>query len=194
MCLVTNNLGQNINNAVNVLLETYKNLDSLFVELDRIGEEEGFISLTPRFLRWKSDTDPTGWLPTNFIKLYQLETDPDVPGELELKSGSLFGLEIDLESNDYPTISLTRYTFDYSKWTKMPSISDHWIFYGPFRYNNLFNINEENGLWTSVPIEKAQKRYWGIQKAVSRDIPLVEITNPETIRTKIYQGLDLLPR
>lgn len=194
MSLVTNNLGQNINNAVNVLLETYKNLDSLFVELDRIGEEEGFISLTPRFMRWKSESDPSGWIPTNFIKLYQLEKDPDFQGELELKSGSLFGVEVDMESNDYPIISLTRYTFDYTEWTKMPSISDHKIFYDPFRNKNLFEIEEENGLWKSKPLEKAQKRYWGIQKAVSRDIPLIEITNPEMIRTKIFQELDQLPR
>jgi hypothetical protein len=194
MSLVANNLGQNINTAVEVLIETYKNLDSLFVELDRIGEEEGFITLTPRFMRWKSDTDPTGWLTSNFIKLYQLEKDPDFPTNLGLKSGSIFGIEVDLQAKEYPVISLIRYTFDYSQWIKLPSISDHWIFFGPFRYDNFFNIYEENGLWSSEPLEKAKKRYWGIQKAVARDFPLIEITTPESIRTKIFQELDLLPK
>lgn len=193
MSLIKSNLGQNISTAVNVLIETYKNLDSLFIELDRIGEEEGFLTLTPRFMRWKSDSDPAGWLTSNFIKLYQLEKDPDFPNDLGLKSGSLFGVEVDLLTNEYPVISLIRYTFDYSQWAKLPSISDHWIFFGPFRYDNFFNIFEEDGLWTSEPLDKAKKRYWGIQKAVSRDIPLIEITTPESIRTKIFQELDQLP-
>ncbi|MEH7440638.1 hypothetical protein V7182_24615 [Neobacillus drentensis] len=193
MSLVTNNLGQNITTAANVLIETYRSLDKLFGELDRIGEEEGFISVTSRFMRWKSDSDPDGWMPTNFIKLYQLDKDPDFPGELGLKSGALFGVEVDLLLNDYPTISLNRYTFDYSQWTRLPSISDHWVFWGPFRNDNLFEIEEVNGLWTSEPFEKAKKRYWGIQKAVSSEIPLLEITETETIRAKIFQELELLP-
>jgi hypothetical protein len=161
--------------------------------LDRIGEEEGFITLTPRFMRWKSDSDPGGWLTINSIKLYQIEKDPDLPSNLGLKSGSLFGVEVDLLSNEYPVISLIRYTFDYSHWTKLPSISDHWIFFGPFRYDNFFNIYEKNGLWSSEPLEKAKKRYWGIQKAVSREVPLIEITTPDSIRIKIFQELDQLP-
>ncbi|WP_312474456.1 hypothetical protein [Neobacillus sp.] len=193
MSLIKSNLGQNISTAVEVLIETYKNLDSLFVELDRIGEEEGFLTLTPRFMRWKSDSDPAGWLTSNFIKLYQLEKDPDFSNNLGLKSGSLFGVEVDLLTNEYPVISLIRYTFDYSHWTKLPSISDHWIFFGPFRYDNFFNIYEEDGLWSSEPLDKAKKRYWGIQRAVARQIPLVEITTPESIRTKIFQELDQLP-
>ncbi|CAH2714766.1 hypothetical protein BACCIP111895_01942 [Neobacillus rhizosphaerae] len=120
MSLIKSNLGQNISTAVEVLIETYKNLDSFFVELDRIGEEEGFLTLTPRFMRWKSDSDPAGWLTSNFIKLYQLEKDPDFSNNLGLKSGSLFGVEVDLLTNEYPVISLIRYTFDYSHWTKLP--------------------------------------------------------------------------
>ncbi|RHW43464.1 hypothetical protein D1B31_02045 [Neobacillus notoginsengisoli] len=186
--------GQNISNAVNVLRETYKNLNLLFSELDRIGEKEGFISITPRFLRWKSDSDYDGWLTTNFIKLYQVEKDPNLKHLPNLKDGFIYGIEVELEGEeDYPTISLTRYQFDYSQWQKTPAISDHWVFSDPFRVKKFFNISNDNGIWTSKPLEKGRGRYWGIQCAVSMDIPLLAITSPEDISTNIFQKLENLP-
>lgn len=145
MSLENSNLGQNISSAVDVLIEAYTNLEILFSELDRVGEEEGFISLTPRFMRWKSDTDPSGWLTSNMIKLYQLEKDSSLPSLPDIKSGPVFGIEVDLNYKDYPVISLTRYTFDFTYWTRTPSVSDHWVFYGPFRYDDSFSIEESNG-------------------------------------------------
>jgi hypothetical protein len=189
----TTNLGQNISTAVEVLRETYKNLNLLFAELDRIGENEGFIPITPKFLRWKSDSDYDGWLTTNFIKLYQLEKDPTLPNIPDMKEGYLYGIEVDLGEDDYPVISLIRYNFDYSDWTRMPGVSDHWIFWGPFRMDNFFEINEAEGLWTSMTLERAKRRYWGMENAVSRSIPLLSITSPEEIRTKIFQELENLP-
>lgn len=70
MSIKTTNTGQNISNIVYVLRETFKNLNLLFSELDQIGEEEGFVSITPRFSRWRSDSDYEGWLTSNFIKFY----------------------------------------------------------------------------------------------------------------------------
>lgn len=193
MSTTTTNMGQNISNAVYVLKETYKNLNLLFLELDRIGEKEGFIPITPKFLRWKSDSDYDGWLTSNFIKLYQLERDSPVNNITSIKDGYLYGIEVDLEENEYPIISLIRYKFDYSGWTKIPAISDHWVFWDPFRIEKFFKISEDNGLWTSIPLEKAQSRYWGIQNAVAKVIPLLSITSPEAIRTQIFQELENFP-
>ncbi|AIQ39908.1 hypothetical protein [Paenibacillus sp. FSL R5-0912] len=67
---ISNDLGGNISLAVKVLRETYKNLNLLFGEMDMIGKEVGFVPLTPRFLRWKSDSYEDGWLLNNFIKIY----------------------------------------------------------------------------------------------------------------------------
>ena len=193
MSLTTPNRGQNISTAVNVLKETYKNLNLLFTELDRIGEKEGFISLTPRFLRWKSDSDSDGWLTNNFIKLYQIKTDPSLPTIPNMRDGSLFAIEIDLGDNDYPVLSLSRYNFDYSAWTRLPAVSDHWIFWDPFRIENFFEITEMEGLWESIPLEKAKRRYLGMKNAVSKDIPLLSVTSPEDIKHKIFHELDNLP-
>ncbi|GMB09551.1 hypothetical protein [Thermolongibacillus altinsuensis] len=192
MSITTANMGQNISNAVYVLRETYKNLNLLFSELDRIGEKEGFIPITPRFLRWKSDLDFDGWLISNFIKLYQLEKDPPLKNIPHMKGGYLYGIEIDLGENEYPIISLIRYNFDYSGRTRIPTVSDHWVFWDPFRVEKFFEINENEGLWTSTPLEKVKDRYWGIQNAIAKEIPLLSVTSPEDIRTKIFQELENL--
>lgn len=188
------NMGQNISNAVYVLKETYKNLNLLFSELDRIGENEGFISITPRFLRWKSDSDYDGWLTSNFIKLYQVEKDSPLKHLQDVKDGFIYGIEVDLVGEEnYPTISLTRYKFDYSGWNKTPAVSDHWIFWDPFRLEKFFDITQDNGVWIRKTLEKAKSRYWGMQSAVSIEIPLVSITSPEDISIKIFQETENLP-
>lgn len=142
---LTNNLGQNITLATNILQKTYENLNLLFVEMDRVGEEEGFMSLTPKFLRWKSESNTNGWLISNFIKLYQLQENSSVPHLSDLRTGDIYCVEVSLNNGmeDYPEITLARFTYDYDFWTKMPSVSDHWIFFYPFRDENNFKIQEK---------------------------------------------------
>jgi hypothetical protein len=190
---INNSNGENITSAVTVLKETYRSLNTLFHEMDRIAEEEGFISLTPKFLRWKSDSDSDGWLMNNFIKLYQVEGNSIVPHLPELQDGDLFGVEVDLDGDEYPQIALTRYTFDYTFWTRMPATSDHWIFYQPFREDNSFEIDESNGIWKSKPYARSIKKYWGIQRAISRSIPLLIVNSSESVRSEIFGQLVLLP-
>jgi hypothetical protein len=193
MSLQTNNSnGENITSAVTVLKETYRGLNTLFHEMDRIAEDEGFTSLTPKFLRWKSDSDSDGWLTNNFIKLYQVGGNSTIPHLPELQDGDLFGVEVDLDEDDYPQIGLTRYSFDYTLWTRMPAISDHWIFYYPFRDDNSFEIDESNGIWKSKPYAKSIKKYWGIQSAVGRWIPLLKVNSSETVRSEIFGKMAFL--
>lgn len=190
----TTNVGQNISNSIYVLKETYKNLNLLFSELDRVAEKEGFIPLTPKFLRWKSDSNYEGWLTSNFIKLFQVEKDSPLKHIENLRDGFIYGIEVDLEGEDnYPIISLTRYQFDFSEWSRIPTISDHWIFWDPFRVDRFFEINKINDIWTSTTLEKAKIRYWGMQSAVSIDIPLLSVTSSEDIRDKILLELKNLP-
>jgi hypothetical protein len=195
MSTISVNLGQNISNAVTVLKETYKNLNLLFSELDRIGEKEGFVPLTPKYLRWKSDSDYEGWLTNNFIKLYQLEEDPILNESIGVRDGFLFGIEVDLEGEKgFPTLSLVRYSFDYSKWSRIPAISDHWVFWGPFRKEKFFDIQQTDNLWKSVATEKGKERYWGIQNAVAIELPLWSVSSTEDIKLKIFRELGRLPQ
>ncbi|UOK49046.1 hypothetical protein KU891_27215 (plasmid) [Bacillus tropicus] len=192
---LTNNLGQNITLATNILQKTYENLNLLFVEMDRVGEEEGFMSLTPKFLRWKSESNTNGWLISNFIKLYQLQENSSVPHLSDLRTGDIYCVEVSLNNGmeDYPEITLARFTYDYDFWTKMPSVSDHWIFFYPFRDENNFKIQEKNGIWTTTPYAKSRKKYWGIQQGIAQVIPLLQVTSPETIRSEIFKVLSELP-
>ncbi|HHP1052984.1 hypothetical protein [Bacillus cereus group sp. BfR-BA-01354] len=192
---LTNNLGQNITLATNILQKTYENLNLLFVEMDRVGEEEGFMSLTPKFLRWKSESNTNGWLISNFIKLYQLQENSSVPHLSDLRTGDIYCVEVSLNNGmeDYPEITLARFTYDYDFWTKMPSVSDHWIFFYPFRDENNFKIQEKNGIWTTTPYAKSRRKYWGIQQGIAQVIPLLQVTSPETIRSEIFKVLSELP-
>ncbi|OIJ14286.1 hypothetical protein BKP37_08915 [Anaerobacillus alkalilacustris] len=193
MSSTTPNMGKNISTAVDVLRETYKNLHLLFSELDRIGEDEGFVPITPKFLRWKSDSAHEGWLTSNFIKLYQIENEHPLTNITDLKNGPIFGIEVDLGENEYPVIALIRYHFDYSYWTRLPNVSDHWVFWGPFRYDHLFKIEETEDTWTSKSVEKTKLRYWGFEHAVAHYIPLLSITSSEDIKNKLFQQLKNIP-
>ncbi len=187
----TNNLGQNITTAINVLYETYQNLNLMFSEMDIIAEEEGFVSLSPKFLRWKSDSNTNGWLTNNFVKLYQLEDKSMMANVPDLREGYMFCVEIELGEEDvnYPLITLSKFTFDYRSWSRLPGVSDHWIFHNPFRDESQFNIDEKEGLCTSKPHQKTKKKYWGLQEAIGRSFPLLNVTSPETIRSGIFKGL-----
>lgn len=190
-----NDLGGNISLSVNVLLETYKNLNLLFNEMDLIGKEQGFIPLTSKFLRWKSDSYEEGWLLSNFIKIYQLEGtsagNEQVP---DLKDGAVFVVEIDLEGQEeYPEITLSRFQYDLSKWERMPAISDHWLFHDPYRLENHFVIKSTDDIWRIKTNEKSIKKYWGLQQAIGKSIPLTTVYDSETIRTQIFQLLLELP-
>lgn len=192
---ISNDLGGNICIAVKVLRETYKNLNLLFGEMDMIGKEVGFVPLTPRFLRWKSDSYEDGWLLNNFIKIYQLDGasagNEQVP---DLKEGAVYVIEIELAGKDaYPEITLSRFHYDLSCWERMPAISDHWLFNDPYRIENHFEIDCVDEISTSKVKEKSSKKYWGFKQAIGKSIPLVTVHDAESIRVGIFQQLLELP-
>ena len=199
--------GQNIATAVKVLYKTYEHLNRMFSEMDRIAMEEGFVSLTPKFLRWKSDAWTNGWLLSNFIKLYQRSSDPvfgtghssQVIQEAELRDGAVYGIEVDLDDVDefsYPVLTVFKNEYDFSEWNRMPQVSDHSIFYYPIHDNDCFSYTcdeDKDNLWHAVANEKGKKKYWGIQQAHQLQIPLTSITNIETIRIEIFERFRNLP-
>jgi hypothetical protein len=183
----TDDKGNNITNAVKVLKETYKNLNLLFVELDRVGERSGYVSITPKFLRWQSDADCDGWLTNDFIKLYQLKSDPDLHHIEGMKDGLVYGIEVDLDTYEYPVIALNIYDFDLSAWKNL-SVSDHWKYWDPFRYIDYFDIDEKGMTSSSKTKEKYVSRYSGLQRSISKSMPLLSISSPEDIKTLIFEG------
>lgn len=188
--LTKNDLGQNIKLATDVLLETYKNLNALFIELDAAADGEGFIPLSPKFLRWKSDASPEGWLIRNFIKLYQKKDFIPLKHLPDMNEGDLFCVEIILSGEeDYPVISLAKISYDYSKWTRVPGVSDRWVFWNIFRDDKFFDIKEKDGVWTSKPRHENEEKYWGVQEASGIHIPLITIDSPEKVKSEIFKRL-----
>ena len=192
---ITNEYGENISLSVKVLRETYRNINLLFTEMDMIGKEHGFIPLIPRFLRWKSDSYEEGWLLSSFIKIYQLDSSSAGKYQVsDLRDGDVYVVEIDLEGQEnYPEITLSRFQYDLSLWEHLPSIADHWLFHDPYWLESHFTIEYNSGIWRTKTNEKSIKRYWGLQRAVGKSIPLTTVTDSETIREQIYQALLQLP-
>lgn len=191
-----NDPGTNISLAVTVLRETYRNLSLLFTEMDVIARERGFVPLTARFLRWKSDSYEEGWLLNNFIKVYQLDGssagNEQVP---DLKESPVFVVEIELlGEQNIPEITLSRFQYDLTRWERMPAISDHWLFHDPYHIANHFDIYYEDDLWISTGKAKSSEKYWGFKQAVGTTIPLLHVNDAETIRTGIFDRLLGLPQ
>lgn len=187
----SNNIGVNIGNAVKVLKQTYENINRLFNQLDIEGSKEGFISIIPKFLRWRSDVEPSGWLITDFIKLYQREKDPDMGNDSGLKNGPIYAVEINL-NNDEPTIYLKKYIFDMDSevWTKPPAVSDYWLYFYSTTNEDLMDIKKDNDIHIVVPKnEKASKIYRGIKEVRYTSFDLVSLDSREKVKTMIFDGL-----
>lgn len=185
--------GESIIQATNLLKETYENLSILFQELDRVGEEEGYMTITPRFMRYKSDSDTTGWLTTNFIKLYVKSA--TVPSSIEdIRDLSWYGVMVDLTDDDeeeVPMLSIIRYQFDQSYWNRLPAVSDHWTFWSPF-YDGPFDTVYKNHEWNISSKGEAKKKYSGFEKLKAIDIPLFDVKSPEDVRFKVFEGFKRL--
>lgn len=185
--------GENIVQATNLLKETYKNLNILFQELDRVGKEQGYVTINPRFMRYKSDTDPDGWMTTNFIKLYvKGETVPS--GIEEIRDLPWYGVMVDLNDDEdlkIPLLTIVRYQFDQSYWTRIPAVSDYWTFWSPF-FDAPFNTTYEDGKWTILSEGNLKKKHSGFEKLEALDIPLFDVKSPEDVRSKVFEGFNML--
>jgi len=100
---------ENIKNAFDVVIKTYQNIEKLLSEMDAVGNKEGFLSLSPRFLRYKSENDTLAWLVSFFIKVYQHSSDPVHDQKNDVRNGPFYIVDVefgDLTKNaaKYPDI------------------------------------------------------------------------------------------
>jgi hypothetical protein len=190
------NIGQNITNAFTVVLKTYENLEKFWVDLDETAMHSSYVSITPKFIRWKSDSNSAGWLTGNFIKLYQSASDPLIDDIEGLRNGPIYGVEVAfMEKEDLiPMISVAKYDYeasDLSKWGKLPSVSDHWGFHYPLHNKQLFTIESKGEFTSSIPkSNKTSKDYWNLIMVTYYRTELVPMQSKETIRRNIIDGFD----
>lgn len=64
----------NIRSAFHVVHQTYENLNKLMEYCKTIApEQSNYICAVDKFLRYKSDTNVSGWYIQNFILLFQIK-------------------------------------------------------------------------------------------------------------------------
>jgi hypothetical protein len=201
----TSEVGTNIWNATSVVLETYRNVSKLLAELDIVASEEGFVSITPKSLRWRADGEPAGWLYWSFIKLFQRQQDPPHPQVETLRRGPVYVVDVDLfkakpeynlrDNTERPLLYLSRFVYDpnLASWKQLPGKADHWRFYWPVRNGDCAIAAFESHRVSIPQTAKDKKDYWGLERAVFTTIDLIPVNSRETIRSHIFQRLNNLP-
>lgn len=193
------NSSENIRNAVNVLYNTYDNVEKLMEYCKVTAEEKtDYRSSVPKFLRYKSDNDTSAWLLNDFILLFQNNTDNNCESGNGWKDGPVYVMEIylggsDYDKEDYPSIFLSKFEYEnINGWSEGCSPANHWVFYHPLRNKNYMDIKKTKGMTVATPQnEKASRTYWGLKKVIGKKLDLMEVTS-ENVKEKIFGSFDEL--
>lgn len=173
------NLGENIFNAFEVVNKTHENVQKL-IDFCRImaTERKEFDLMSPKFLRYKSDSDYWGWNTTQMFLLFQ-----DVQDELfenGWRDGPIYVLEIILydpdscfETNE-PRLEMAKFEYeDIKNWGSGISPADYYGFTHPL-YDVDYEEIEDGILVAEMPEEITQK-YWGVKRVVCKVSLLVDV-------------------
>ena len=189
----SNDTGRNVVNAFKVVYKTYENVQKLISYLQGQAIEMGkYICFSDKFLRWSSDRDIYGWAYSSFILVFQNTNDKEL--ENGWREGSVYALEIDLHTNDYAKINITKFDYaDMSSWTKGLSPSAHWVFCHPlYEERQVIDYKYDGAQYEGkIKNEGKSSQYWGLQRVVGFSVPLTDIT-ADNAYDKIFGGFDVL--
>lgn len=196
------NSAENMTNAFHVVHQTYENINKLMEYCKTIGAEEShYESVVSKFLRYKSDSEVSGWYIQDFILVFQNLNDMEL--ENTWRDGPLYAMEIELYNIDYsieerkelPLVHLSKFEYDsLENWdNNYLSPTNHWRFFHALRNENVMNI-KRNGDYSYIETidQKASYRnYLGVKKIISKRIPLMDIT-AQNARELIFGTFDSL--
>lgn len=193
------NSDENIKNALQVIYKTYDSVNKMMEQVKAISEEAGYQLKTDKFLRWKSDRDPAGWLLNDFILLFQKAEESERVFDNGWKNAPVYALEICLGVKDDPGFSpallLSRFEYDsLEDWEEGCPVSDHWGFYQPVHkeYARYFGFERSGANLISIPKDNAaSESYWGLKRVVTVTRPLIEITSAN-LREAVFGSFDRL--
>lgn len=189
------NLGENIHNAFEVVNKTHENVNNLieFCKL-MVNEKKEFDLMSPKFLRYKSDSDYWGWNTTQMFLLFQDMQDEML--ENGWRDGPVYVLEI-LLYDTYecfetiePRLEIAK--FEYEDIKNLPtgvSPASYYCFTHPL-YDLDYDELEEGTLVADMPEEFTQ-RYWGVNRVVCKVELLVDVNN-ENAYDKIFGAFKYL--
>lgn len=175
------NLGENIFNAFEVVNKTHENVSRL-IEFCRVmtAERKEFDLMSPKFLRYKSDTDFWGWNTNQIFLLFQ-DTEDEML-ENGWRDGPIYVLEIVLYDADMaewfgtnePWVELAKFEYENIKGFS-PGVSP--ASYSSFLYPLYDPKYEEpeKGILTAEMPEEITRKYWGVKRVVCKTVPLTDI-------------------
>ncbi|MEM5644055.1 hypothetical protein AAHB52_30100 [Bacillus toyonensis] len=111
----SNSVSINIQNAFEVVRNTYQNIEKLFAELDRQGNKLSFEPVLLQIIRWKSDCDYNGW-----------------------KDDVVYAIEISIEGE--PVLNVGTYSFIYMESVPKASVSITGSFIGRYMMRGILVI------------------------------------------------------
>lgn len=188
---------ENIKNAGLVLLKTYESVNKMMEQCRVSAPNAGYEKVSDKFLRYKSDSEPNGWLINSFILLFQKKTDEDA--NHGWKNGSVYAVEIILfdpnDSSKLPELRLSKFDYENIKnWNTACSPANHWGFHNPVddSFSRDFNYQEYDWYTVSIPkTDRIKNGYWGLLKAATTKCDLIEITS-STLTDKVFGAFDKL--
>jgi hypothetical protein len=183
------------------VFQTYENIQKLMDYCKTVApEQSNYVNVIDKFLRYKSDNDPSGWFIKNFIVLFQRKNDIEL--ENEWRDGPIYVMEIELYDQDLykeameslPYIHLSKFEYDrMDEWGKGCSPTNHWRFYFPLRNGDLMDFQQDGDSFISTPKDQGEsdRYYWGVKRVTSRRIPLTDVTADHVVE-KIFGTFDCL--
>lgn len=189
------NLSENIFNAFEVVNKTHENVEKL-IEFCRImtTERKEFDLMSPKFLRYKSDSDYWGWNTTQMFLLFQDTQDELL--ENGWRDGPIYVLEILLydpagcfETNE-PRLEMAKFEYeDIKSFSPGVSPASYYCFSHPL-YDLDYEEMEDGILVADMP-EEITKKYWGVKRVVCKVSLLVDV-NYENAYDVIFGTFTLL--
>lgn len=182
--------GKNLATAFQVGLSTYRNVDKLMRELDGLAPSFGFSSISPRFLRYRSDNDIPGWFITDFIKLYMLNEEST---EASLFAGPVYGIEISLNHYKTPKIMAAKYFYSDDGGPRSFSVSpaDHGKYNHPISDERNFPIHTTklDEKWVCRKPTSVSNWYNRLEYVVYTQFELTDIQTADDAKQYLFGAL-----
>ena len=190
------NTGENIKNAGLVLLKTYESIYKMMDQCRSNASDAGYEKVSDKFLRRRTDGDPSGCMLSSFILLFQKQTAEELTDGW--RNGPVFAAEINILDRDnpqrLPELRLSRFDYaDLNGW-KGISPADHWGFHQPVDETFARDFIREEADWYVISkprSEKVASAYWDLVQVVTATTPLVEVTS-DNLNEKVFGAFDRL--
>lgn len=178
-------IDDNIRAAYQIIFKTHENINNLINTIENFSKQNNtdYKLLTEKFLRWRSDVVPQGFMIRYFNLIFQKENDKN--------DNIIYGVEISVE---YSCIRVAKYVYNDKILSRLSlARNDEWYYSHPFWNKEIFSVTEEeSGYKKSLPrSQNVKKKYLGLNYALFAEFPLSEI-KADNVKEKVFGTFDKL--